>query len=197
MDKIKRTAKGQFAKDAPSPNKYGRGGKPGKEKPRRFYTSDQVAADFLSQCEEPMTVTLKGRKVTMPTIEVANRRLLEKATAGDLRALFKVLDMRERYAAARTDVLGSLLQTANKVRTDHDYKVREVPEGELLLAQEIMRVVAEGQYSGMNPPINPFALKSTEQIEATRAEMRRDREEIAATDAETLPDPLDEVRGDQ
>jgi hypothetical protein len=167
-----------------------------RENPRAFM-SGQVHADFQSLCEEPRSVVLDGKKVRLPAIVIVNRRLMEKAIAGDQRSIHRILDMRERYAGARTRDHEMLVEKAFDIITDHELGLREVPERDLYRAREALRVLAEGKYMPMSPEFNPVALMTIEQIKAAREEMRRGREEMAAYDEEHDPDPLDEVPGDQ
>ena len=133
----------------------------------------------------------------MPTIELVYRRLFESAIAGDQRSIHRVLDMRERYAAARDRDQEILVAKASDIISDHELGLYKVPESLLLFARETMRVLGEGMFLPMNPPFNPVALMTRAEIETKREAIRRTKEEMAAMDAEPDPDPLDEVPGDQ
>jgi hypothetical protein len=188
MGKIARDANGRFKKGTRSPNPLGR--PPTANDQRRLFTSDQVNADFLSLGEEPMTVVVNGQKRTMPTSEVVNRRLIEKATAGDIRAILKVVDLRERYSSARTAAIEGLFETALKIIKEHEYGVRAVPESELRLAHEIRRIALEGQFRASTPPLNSVALLTDEELKGKLRTVSAASEESPETNAESPLNPL-------
>ena len=58
-----------------------------------------VAVDLDGILNGPVPVTQNGRPCDMPTKEVTLRRILKKATSGDLKSIIYLLDLFERHGA--------------------------------------------------------------------------------------------------
>lgn len=71
--------------------KKGRSGNP-KGRPRGAQSADTYAAEFLSEANAPIAVSVDGRRQTMSVLRAGMKQLLTKAAAGDLPAIKEVLN---------------------------------------------------------------------------------------------------------
>ncbi len=82
--------------------KKGRSGNP-KGRPKGSKNAQNFAADFLSEANEQIAVSVDGKRKTMSVVRAGMKQLLAKAAAGDLPAIKHVLERVEALedAAAR------------------------------------------------------------------------------------------------
>ena len=106
---------------------------------------------------------------------VINRRLIEKATAGDTRAILKVVEMRERYAASRAESLAEMIRKARYAADNHKSGYKKMSEEEVRLNDARIRLAEEAKYLAKTPPMNPFAGSTDAEIAAGRERLNRDR----------------------
>lgn len=141
MSRVIRDERGRYKKGSPSPNPSGRPA----EVPRLF-TSDQLTKDFLGLLDEPVKVKIDGKEQRMPAIMAIYRRMVHEAANGNWQAIKKVVDLREKYINARTDVLGSLLHHVAKIRQYYEERDEAIPDDLWLLIDEAERSVGAGQF---------------------------------------------------
>lgn len=141
MSRVIRDARGRIVKGSASPNPNGRPS----EVPRLF-TSDQVTKDFLGLLDEPVKVKIDGKEKRMPAIMAIYRRMVQEAANGNWQAIKKVVELRERYVNARTEVLSGLLQHATAIRKHYEEREEPIPDDLWLLIDEVERSVGEGQF---------------------------------------------------
>jgi hypothetical protein len=109
-----RDAKGRYMKNH-SGNPLGR---PRKEK--RAFTGSQQLADVLLTMEEETTLTVKGKRKKVPIIIVVYMQLMRLAAAGNIRCMFKAIDLRNQLLTTHDEERGSLAQTV--VEMEKEYK---------------------------------------------------------------------------
>ena len=109
-----RDAKGRFIKDH-SGNLAGR---PRKEK--RAFTGDQMLADVLLAMEEEMAMTVRGKRKKVPIVVFIYMQLLRLAASGNVRCMFKAVDLRKQLLSTHDAARGSLAQTV--VEMEKEYK---------------------------------------------------------------------------
>ena len=171
--RVRRNARGQFVT---SGNPLGR-----PKKRRRFFTSDQVTADVLSICEEPVTVTQNGQKMTMPASEVILRRLTEKAVVGDTRAILKVIEMRERHAEVRTRNMAGHAESAQQIIDGYRSCKEDMPIDSRILVADIFRIAQEGQFTARSPDLRvaiPDPLAKEESGQERKARLKALEEKL-------------------
>src|SRR5437764_644370 len=74
-------------------------GRPPKEK--RTFTGQQELADILLTMEEAMTMTVKGKRKKVPLIVVVYMQLMSLAVKGNVRCMFKAIDLRNQLLSER------------------------------------------------------------------------------------------------
>jgi hypothetical protein len=144
MRRVERDAHGRIRKGSRSLNPMGR-----PAEPPRLFTSDQLTKDFLELLDEPVTVKIDGREQRMPAIVAIYRRMVHEAASGkNWQAVKKVVELREKYIHARTEVLENLLRRATGIRRHYQEREEEIPDHLWELVSEAERAVKEGQFSG-------------------------------------------------
>src|ERR1043165_1114791 len=93
-------------------------GRPRKKK--RPFTTNQMMADLLHAMEEEMAVTVQGKRTKVPIIIFIYKQLLRHAVSGNVRCMFKAIDLRNQLLTTRDEALGTLAQTV--VETEREYK---------------------------------------------------------------------------
>ena len=78
--------------------KKGRSGNP-RGRPKGAKNAQTFAADFLSEANEQIAVSINGRPQTMTIVRAGMKQLLGKAAAGDLPAIKHVLERLEKLEA--------------------------------------------------------------------------------------------------
>lgn len=84
-------------------------GRPPKEE--REITLTQYWTDLLGAMEEEAAITVNGKAQKAPLILVCYQQLLRKGAAGDVRCIFKAIDLRQR-------ILGQLTDSRNQLAED-------------------------------------------------------------------------------
>jgi hypothetical protein len=72
-------------------------GRPRKKK--RLSNDTQLREDMLAAMEEELTVPIGGKRKKLPAILVIHKQLILKAANGDVRCMFKVIDLRRQIIA--------------------------------------------------------------------------------------------------
>jgi hypothetical protein len=93
-------------------------GRPRKKK--RAFTTNQMMADLLHAMEEEMAVTVQGKRTKVPIIIFIYKQLLRHAVAGNVRCMFKAIDLRNQLLTVRDEARDTLAQTL--VETEREYK---------------------------------------------------------------------------
>jgi Family of unknown function (DUF5681) len=107
-------------------------------KQSRPITGSQLRKDMLLAMEEEMAVTVGGKRKRLPIILAIYKQLLLKAVAGDLRCMFKAIDLRNQLMAehmSAKEALSDLLMDNEKSWQDHP---EDAPD-EVLLVQKLVR----------------------------------------------------------
>lgn len=73
-------------------------GNPGGRKPKseREFNDAQMRKDILRAGEELTTITVAGKRRTVPIMQVIYKQLFAKAAGGDIRCIIKAIELRER-----------------------------------------------------------------------------------------------------
>ena len=93
-------------------------------KKRRSFTGQQELADVLLTMEEEMAIPVKGKRKKVPIIVVVYMQLMRLAASGNVRCMFKAIDLRNQLLTMRDNARDSLAVTV--VETEKQYK--ENPE---------------------------------------------------------------------
>lgn len=141
MTKVIRDERGRVKKGSPPLNPNGRP----LEVPRLF-TADQLTKDFLGLLDEPVKVKIDGKERRMPAILAIYRRMVHQAAGGNWQAIKKVVDLREKYIHARTEVLENLLRHATEVRRYYESRDEMIPDHLWALIDDAERAAGEGQF---------------------------------------------------
>jgi hypothetical protein len=102
-----RDEKGRFRKGH-SGNRKGR-----RPKQKRAFTDLQLRADVLYAMEQETSVTVDGKQRKVPLIAVIYQQLLRKGAAGDVRCMFKAIDLRQQLMAEHTATSNKLAELAS------------------------------------------------------------------------------------
>jgi hypothetical protein len=143
MRRVERDAHGRIRKGSRSLNPMGR-----PPEPPRLFTSDQLTKDFLELLDEPVTVKIDGKEQRMPAILAIYRKVVQEAAGGNWQAIKKVVELRERYIHARTEVLENMLLRAAGIRRYYEARDEKIPDHLWELVDEAERAVKEGQFRG-------------------------------------------------
>ncbi len=139
MGNVQRDAHGRILRGSPSLNPQGR---PREE--ARLFTSDQVTKDFLGLLDEPVTVKVAGEEKRMPAIMAIYRKMVQLAAEGDWGAIRKVVELREKYANARTETLAGLITQISRIREEYAAADESMPNEVWDLVDQAQQVVNEG-----------------------------------------------------
>lgn len=139
MGKVQRDSLGRILPGSPSLNPRGR---PAEE--ARLFTSDQVTKDFLGLLDEPVTVKVGGEERRMPAIIAIYKKMVQLAAEGDWGAIKKVVELREKYANARTETLASLINQISRIRKEYAAADETMPDQVWDLVDQAQQVVNEG-----------------------------------------------------
>ena len=82
--------------------KKGKSGNP-KGRPKGSKSAQNFAADFLSEANEQIAVSIDGKNQTMSVVRAGMKQLLAKAAAGELSAIKQVLERVEAHEAAQAE----------------------------------------------------------------------------------------------
>lgn len=82
--------------------KKGKSGNP-KGRPKGSRSTQNFAADFLSEANEQIAVSIDGKRQTMSVVRAGMKQLLPKAAAGELSAIKQVLERAEALEAAQAE----------------------------------------------------------------------------------------------
>ena len=93
-------------------------GRPRKKK--RAFTGSQELADVLLTMEEETTMLVKGKRKKVPVIVVVYMQLMRLAASGNVRCMFKAIDLRNQLLSARDEARDMLAVTV--VETEKEYK---------------------------------------------------------------------------
>lgn len=82
----------------------------------------------------------------MPAIVAIYRRMVHEAANGNWQAIRKVVELREKYIHARTEVLEGLLHRATEIRQYYEARDEMIPDHLWALIDDAERAVSEGQF---------------------------------------------------
>lgn len=94
---------------------------------RRRFDDEQMREDILRALEESTTITVGGKRQTVPIMQVIYKQLFAKAANGDVRCIIKAIELREKTIAAQREKFDSLVKLCVELekrdpddRTDED-----------------------------------------------------------------------------
>ena len=93
-------------------------------KTKRSFNDAQLRNDMLAAMEEELTVPIDGKRKKLPAILVIYKQLILKAANGDVRCMFKVIDLRRHII---TEMVEGRLE-ALQVYLQHEKFAKEHPE---------------------------------------------------------------------
>lgn len=128
-----RDTKGRFRKGH-SGNRKGR-----PPKPKRAFSDRQLRADVLYAMEQETTITVDGKPRKVPLIHVIYQQLLRKGAAGDVRCMFKAIDLRQQLMEEHTATSDKLAELATRALHVYHDKPGDFTDEELDALREIIR----------------------------------------------------------
>jgi hypothetical protein len=138
---VRRDEHGRIVKGSPSLNPRGAAARE-----QRMFTSDQVTKDFLGLLDEPVTVKVGGVEKQMPAIVAIYRKMVQMAAEGDWGAIKKVVELREKYADARTAVLCGLATELVEMKKAYQERDEKMPDMVWKMVQHAEEAVDIGQF---------------------------------------------------
>lgn len=108
-------------------------------KPKRVFTDSQLRADVLYAMEEEKTVTVNGKRRKVPLILVIYQQLLLKGAAGDMRCMFKAIDLRQQLLAEHITAQNGLAELAARAQRAYRDKPENFTDEDLETLREIGR----------------------------------------------------------
>lgn len=88
-------------------------------RPRRKLDDEQMREDILRALEELTTITVGGKRQTVPVMQVIYKQLFAKAASGDVRCIIKAIELREKTVAAQRERLDSLGKPYAELKDQH------------------------------------------------------------------------------
>jgi hypothetical protein len=128
-----RDPKGRFRKG----HSGNRNGRPPKQK--RAFSDRQLRADVLYAMEQETTITVDGKPRKVPLIHVIYQQLLRKGAAGDVRCMFKAIDLRQQLMEEHTAASNKLADLAARALHAYRDKPDDFTDEELDALREIIR----------------------------------------------------------
>jgi hypothetical protein len=104
-------------------------GRPSKEK--RAFTERQLRVDMLMAMEEELGVPIAGKHKKIPIILVVYKQLLIKAARGDVRCMFKAIDLRDQLISEMSKERSELRQLVLKTEKRHAKDFENVTDAEI------------------------------------------------------------------
>lgn len=108
-------------------------------KAKRTFTDSQLRADVLYAMEEEKILTVNGKRRKVPLILVIYQQLLIKGAAGDVRCIFKAIELRQQLLAEHTAAQKELAELAVRAKRAHRAKPGDFTDDELDAAREAHR----------------------------------------------------------
>jgi len=112
-------------------------------KPKRVFTDRQMRADVLNAMEEETTITIDGKQRKLPRIVLVYQQLVRKGAAGDVRCMFKAIDLRQQLLAENTAELRELADLAVRARRAYRDKPGDFTDEDLEALREIGRLLKD------------------------------------------------------
>jgi hypothetical protein len=112
-------------------------------KARRVFTDRQLRADVLNAMEEETTITVNGKQRKVPRIVVIYQQLVRKGAAGDVRCMFKAIDLRQQLVGEHTAALNELAETVVRARRAYRAKPGDFTDDDLTVLREAHRLIKD------------------------------------------------------
>ena len=112
-------------------------------KPKRVFTDHQMRADVLNAMEEEVTIAIDGKQRKLPRIVLMYQHLVRKGTAGDVRCIFKAIDLRQQLLAEHTAAMNALAELAVRARRAYRDKPEDFTDEDLETLREIGRLLKD------------------------------------------------------
>ncbi len=108
-------------------------------KPKRTFTESQLRADVLYAMEEEKTLSINGKRRKVPLILVIYQQLLIKGAAGDVRCIFKAIDLRQQLLTEHAAAMNEYAEVAVRTKRAQRAKPGDFTDVELDAAREAHR----------------------------------------------------------
>ena len=112
-----------------------RRGRPRKQ--RRVFTNHQMRADILNAMEEEVMIAIDGKQQKLPRIVLVYQQLVRKGAAGDVRCMFKAIDLRQQLLTDHTAALNELAELAVRARRAYRDRPQDFTDEDLEALHEI------------------------------------------------------------
>jgi uncharacterized protein DUF5681 len=106
-------------------------------KPKRVLNESQLYEDILNAMEEETVIVVDGKRYRVPSIVLVYKQLVRKGAAGDVRCMFKAIDLREQILTQYSARISELAELVARARRTHREKPGDFTDEDLETLREL------------------------------------------------------------
>ena len=108
-------------------------------KPKRVLNESQLYEDILNAMEEETVIIVNGKRYTVPNIVLVYKQLVRKGAAGDVRCMFKAIDLREQILTQYSAHINELAELVARAQRAYREKPGDFTDEDLETLRELRR----------------------------------------------------------
>jgi hypothetical protein len=112
-------------------------------KPKRVLNESQLYEDILNAMEEETVIIVNGKRYTVPNIVLVYKQLVRKGAAGDVRCMFKAIDLRQQILTQYSAHINELAELVARAQRAYREKPGDFTDEDLETLRELGRRIRD------------------------------------------------------